>query len=266
MSSAKSSRISGTREWSVESVNIVFGCPHRCRYCYARARAVRFGQIGSPEDWGTSAHRLRPAEVRKRRKPVDGRVMFPTTHDITPEFLQPCLDVIGQMLAVGNELLIVSKPHLDCIKAICRQFVGFRESILFRFTIGAVDDRILGYWEPGAPVFAERLESLIYAHSMDFGTSVSAEPLLDAERVQELVHTLEPHVTDSIWIGKMNGMNERLLPGTDSAEIARIKAGQTDELVRSIYAKLHGHPLVKWKESYKEVLGLELAKIAGLDQ
>ena len=265
MSSAKSTRISGTKEWSVESVNVVFGCPHRCRYCYARARALRFCQIAAPGDWGTSAHRLRPSEIRKRRKPVDGRVMFPTTHDITPEFLQPCLDVIGRILAAGNELLIVSKPHLSCIKAICRQFVGFRESILFRFTIGAVDDRILGYWEPGAPAFSERLESLKHAHAAGFATSVSAEPLLDAPHVVELVDTLEPYVTDSIWIGKMNGMGSRLLPGTEPREIARIEAGQTDESVRAIYARLKGHPLVKWKESYKEVLGLELVSVPGLD-
>jgi len=40
---------------------------------------------------------------------------------------------------------------------------------------------------------------------------------------------------------------------------------QTDEAVRSIYESLKDHPLVKWKESYKTVLGLELPARAGMD-
>lgn len=45
----------------------------------------------------------------------------------------------------------------------------------------------------------------------------------------------------------------------------RIKRGQTLEAVRRVYEQLKNHPLVKWKESYKEALGLELVTQAGLD-
>lgn len=265
MSSAKSTRISGTKEWSVESVNIIKGCPHRCRYCYARSRAVDYRQCPSHEAWGTEYHELRVAELKKRRKLVDGRVMFPTTHDITPEFLEPCIGILTNLLAAGNDVLIVSKPHLDCIKAVCRRLAMFREQVLFRFTIGAKDDRILSYWEPGAPSFRERRASLQHAHGEGFATSVSCEPLLDADNVVELFHTLEPFITDTIWIGKMNEINRRVQPGTDPAEIERIKRGQADHRIREIYAALKGQPKVRWKESYKAVLGLDLATQAGLD-
>lgn len=40
-------RISGTKEWAAHNLNIVQGCGHRCRYCYARAMAHRFGRIKS---------------------------------------------------------------------------------------------------------------------------------------------------------------------------------------------------------------------------
>ena len=39
--------ISGTKEWSVSSVNCITGCEHNCRYCYARANALRFKRIAS---------------------------------------------------------------------------------------------------------------------------------------------------------------------------------------------------------------------------
>ncbi len=257
--------VSGTREWAVQNVNCVLGCPHKCRYCYARANAVRFGRIEDPEEWGESYHRVRPKEVQRRRKLVDGQVMFPTTHDITPEFLEPCLETIHNILKPGNRLLIVSKPHLECIKAICERFPGYRDKILFRFSIGADSDEILSYWEPGAPNFNERLDSLAHACLSRFKTSVSAEPLLDVPHVKRLVGQLRPYVTDSIWIGKMNQVRKRCVPGTSPGAIDSIERCQTDQWVRLVARVLQGDPLVRWKDSYKRVLGLKLADKPGLD-
>ncbi len=256
-------RITGTKEWSVASVNCILGCEHDCRYCYAKARALRFGQIESADQWATM--RIRRDEVKKRRKWIDGRIMFPTTHDITPSVLRPCLQVIENLLIAGNDLLIVSKPHLDCIAAICDRFAMFRDSILFRFTIGASSDAFLRLWEPGAPCFRERLASLKYAFRAGYATSVSCEPLLDAENVCKLMETLAPFVTDSIWIGKMNRIAARVA-GVPDAEITRIRRGQTQESIQRIYAQLCEHPLVRWKESYKEVLHIPLATTCGQDR
>ena len=252
--------ISGTKEWSVESVNCVTGCSHNCRYCYARARRH---WIERPEDW--AAMRVREHDVRKPRRKAGGTVMFPTTHDITPEVLEPCLKVIFKILSAGNKILIVSKPHLECIRAIDRDFQAFRDQILFRFTIGAIDDGILSYWEPGAPTWSERLASLRFASQRGWQTSVSAEPLLDASNVGKLVAAVRPFVSDTIWIGKMNQVRARAVPGTSEEAIRRIEAGQTDDAVRGVYAALKDDPLIRWKESYKTVLGLELATEAGLD-
>lgn len=258
-------RISGTKEWSLESVNILLGCAHRCRYCYARADALRRGQIPNLDVWGRSYLTLREREVRKRRKNAGGTVMFPSTHDILPGFIEPTLTVIGKVLEAGNRILIVSKPHLPCIEAICRTFEGYRARILFRFTIGAMDDRLLKYWEPGAPPFEERLASLRHAYQQGFATSVSCEPMLDSEHVITLFFTLAPYVTDSIWIGKMNGIDYRVEPGTAPQAIQQIRDGQTEERIRAIYAALKDEPKVRWKESFKRSLGLDLAEKPGLD-
>ena len=257
--------ITGTKEWSVESVNIVLGCAHKCRYCYARANALRRKQIPSLAAWGETYYRLREEQVRKRRKNVGGTVMFPSTHDILPEFLEPSLIVMRKILDAGNRLLVVSKPHLECIQTICREFETYRHRILFRFTIGAMNNTILKYWEPGAPSFEERLASLKHAFDHGFETSVSCEPLLDSDHVEALFHTVFPYVTHSIWIGKLNMIDSRVEPGSDPEAIRRIKEGQTDRRVREIYEALKCEPKVKWKESYKRVLGLELAEEAGLD-
>lgn len=218
-------RISGTKEWARSNVNCVDGCEHNCRYCYARAMAVRFGRR-SEDDWARME--VRQDEVDKRRTKRQGRVMFPTTHDITPSVLTPCLEMLLKLLKAGNEVLIVSKPHLTCITAICDACHEHRDKILFRFTIGAMDDRILSFWEPGAPPFAERFASLQRAYNAGFQTSVSVEPMLDSVFIVSLFRTLAPFVTDCIWIGKMNKVETRVtITSSDvAAEVQRIQAGR----------------------------------------
>ena len=94
--------------------------------------------------------------------------MFPSSHDITPTNLAGCLVFLEELLRVGNQVLVVSKPHLDCIEAVCEKFGDYQGQILFRFTIGACDDSVLSFWEPGAPEYAERKASLEHAYSEGF--------------------------------------------------------------------------------------------------
>jgi len=261
----KTQKVSGTKEWASSTANCVTGCEHECRYCYARYNMCdRFKKVAH-DDWGKK--KVRSWDVKKKRQKVDGVVMFPTTHDICPSVLDECLEVIDSILSVGNDILIVSKPHLECIKAICDRFGGFKDKILFRFTIGSMSDEILSYWEPGAPCFDERQQSLEYAFLAGFKTSVSCEPMLDSANIGRLFDSLSPYVTDSIWIGKLNHIDSRVKVETeeDKRQVSIIEAGQTNERIREIYEELKNEPKVKWKESFKEVLGLELATEIGQD-
>ncbi len=193
--------------------------------------------------------------------------MFPTTHDITPEMLEPCLSVLRKLLAAGNRVLLVSKPHLSCIERICQECRPYREQLLFRFTIGATSDRFLSYWEPGAPPFAERLAALKLARSERFETSVSAEPCLDFAHVDQLIEAVLPWITDAIWIGKLNKARERTRLETDQDRQAVdwIIHAQRDEVLRAVYERWEADPRIKWKESIKKVVGLPLASKPGLD-
>ncbi|MHC4404337.1 MAG: radical SAM family protein [Planctomycetota bacterium] len=253
MNKATKTKATGTREWAGTTTNCMTGCEHNCRYCYARAMALQYGRIDSAADWASP--RLCPEKKRRRkRRKVAHTIMFPSTHDITPATLGPCLEVIENILQPGNRLLIVSKPHLECIREICRQFAAFRNQIVFRFTITAVRRALLAYWEPGAPMFGERWGSLVIARARGFSTSVSCEPLLERDLVVELIETLTPEVTDTIWIGKMNQIRRRVVKGTSEEAIRRIEAGQTDEAVMRAYESLKDHPKIRWKDSYREVI------------
>jgi hypothetical protein len=210
---------------------------------------------------------LRSKSLKERKKKLDGAVMFPTQHDITPSLLSACMKTIEKHLAAGNRLLIVSKPHLYCIDAVTEMVPDkLKDRILFRFTIGSYKDDILSFWEPGAPCFGERVASLKMARRRGFETSVSAEPLLSptVNDVRMLVKHLEPHVTQSIWIGMLNKAGSRVeINGPeDQIELDKVLRGQTVENVRAIYEALKDHPLIRWKDSYKEALGLVSAEAA----
>jgi len=258
------SKSSGTREWAVRSVNCCSGCSHDCRYCYARDMAVRYRQL-KPEQW--KEERIRWKDVTKRYGHIEGQLMFPSSHDITPHNLLACLIVLRRLLEAGNRVLIVSKPHLECIKAICRAFEEHKEQMLFRFTIGAMDNGILSFWEPNAPSYEERKKALMHAFLHGFETSVSAEPMLDSNHIVDLVGDLMPYATDAIWIGLMNHL-KRITVEEEAGkqELQRIREGQTDDRIMGIYQRLRGNPHIKWKSHIKKIVGIPLAEKAGMDR
>jgi len=206
-------------------------------------------------------------DVNRRQPLYPGQVMFPTAHDIVPENLDACITVIKNLLHSGNRVLIVSKPHLDCVVRLCSEFAEKKDSILFRFTITARNDKILSHWEPYAPTYDERKACLKYAHNQDFATSVSVEPMLDTSDVVLMVHELLPFVSHSIWLGKMNRIDKRVVCDSEEmkVEIDRIANGQSDEKIKRLHKELCGVAKVRWKESVKEVVGLPPAEEVGLD-
>ena len=243
----------GTYQWSAKTVNCCTGCSHDCVYCYAKSMAIRFKQV-TAEQW--PIERIRQHDVLKRHKKYSGRVMFPSSHDITPTNLDACLTVLKNLLVAGNQVLLVSKPHLECIGKICDVFMNYRDQILFRFTIGACDDGILSFWEPNAPVFDERKNCLVHAHEKGFKTSVSVEPMLDSANIDMLINELMPYVSDSIWIGTMNHLG-RFGKNTNPVlqlAIQMIRRRQTRNIIRTIYGRYKNNPMIKWKTEIKKIV------------
>jgi DNA repair photolyase len=193
-------KVFGTKEWAEKTANCLMGCKHNCLYCYAKSMAIRFKRA-TAKTWATEKPAAQGIDKVCRGKKC--KVMFPSTHDITPRTLSACLAAINRMLVYGHELLIVSKPHHGCIKVICKANEQFKDHILFRFTIGSRDNKTLKFWEPNAPDFNERLKALKFAYGQDFKTSVSCEPMLD-DNIAAVVDAVSPYITDAIWIGKAN--------------------------------------------------------------
>ena len=176
---------------------------------------------------------------------------------------------LSNVFRPGNQVTIVTKPHLDCVKAICQEFAWYKDKILFRFTIGSSNSNILKFWETNAPDLAERLESLKYAFSEGYQTSVSCESMLD-DNIGDVIDQVSPFVTDSVWLGKMNHLGSRLALNGETDPVTRKRATQleqwqSDANIKQLYGQFKDNPKIKWKESIKKVLGLKIPIEAGLD-
>lgn len=243
--------------WGGTTVTITDGCGNgRCRYCYARSIAKRFRGM-TDEQWAVP--KIRQAEVDKQRKYYKYQpVFFQSASDITPDNLEACSTVLEKLLAVGNKVLIVTKPRWSCVKTLCGQLEKYRAQVLWRFTIGSLNDHNLSFWEPNTSRFRERLECLKYAYKANYATSVSCEPYLD-DRILTLYTMLRPWISDSFWIGILRNFGQRVdLSNVTDKQLRQfvdpLREAQTDEAVRDLVKRLDGKPLVKWKDSIKKIL------------
>ena len=262
----KEKPVFGTTEWAASNVNYLKGCSNDCKYCFSKEMAIRFKRK-KPENW--KQEDVNWEAYNKNLRYRAGYIMFPSTHDITPEHLDLAIDFLKRLLSVGNKVLIVSKPSYPCIKLICDTFTQYKDQILFRFTIGSANSNTLRFWEPNAPDYKERKQALLYAFEAGYQTSISCEPMLD-NRVDKVIDDLSPNVTYAIWLGKMNfalrrlGTNGQLNDETRTAA-EQLLEWQSDMAIKRLYDRYKDNPKIKWKESIKKVVGIEVSTIKGED-
>jgi len=246
---------SGTKEWADHNVNCIKGCYNNCRYCYAKIMAKRFGRA-TEKSWCTM--KIRQEMVNKTYRKLPGRVMFPSSHDIFdfPQIEEACFTVLAKLLKSGNDVLVTTKPRIKVIQKIDRLFSVYKERLQFRFTITSIRNQLLSFWEPNAPRFEERMNSLKYAFEKKYKTSVSIEPFLDYDP-SALVERVTPFATESIWIGRMNYIPRRLSSKKDRPYYEEIRKNYEDDRLWEIYDELKYYPLIMFKDSIRIQIGIE---------
>lgn len=256
-----SKKITGTKEWAKYSANSTIGCSNNCKYCYARASYLK---RGNTEPWDIERRDEERFNFNWDKR--DGTIMFPTNHDITENNIDDAITVIGNILSNDNDILIVSKPSFPVMLKIFETFKDFKDKILFRFTIGSQDNNILSFWEPGASSYEERKKTLKEAYDRGFNTSVSMEPFLDVNMdfVIKTVKDLLPYCSKSLWIGKMNSIDKRVVD-IDEHIINSYMTAMSNENILYLYDYFKNNSKINWKESIKKVVGLPLQREAGLD-
>jgi hypothetical protein len=88
--------------------------------------------------------------------------------------------------------------------------------------------------------------------------------------IDRVVTAVESYVTDAIWLGRVNRLRQIVAvncPG--DAEVRRradeLIALHDDDAMLALYERYRQHPKIKFKDSIKKVVGLELPTEKGLD-
>jgi DNA repair photolyase len=245
----------GTKEWKPNNENCIEGCENDCLYCYAALMAAQYKRI-TRDQW----HTMKPnARSQKPVRFLEGGVMFPTTHDLHMRHVNWWSPFLTDLLDVGNDVLIVSKPEFAAIRFICDNFYSKVNQIEFRFTIGTDSEIARSFWEPNAPNIGERIQALRYAFERGYKTSVSMEPLLMKDP-RRLIWQISPWIYESgtIWIGLMNHMRENWITDELSHRFYdEQKTINSKENMQKIYDSLKDYPQIRWKDSVRELLGIQ---------
>lgn len=243
-------------EWAGAYYNFEQGCTNCCRYCYARAMAIRQGRCtvagwADPQPyktWLQGASKYHGGAL----------VMYPTTHDITPANIDSACIALRRLIHAGNPVLIVSKPRLECIRRListASQIIGGREAVSFRLTVTTVDAKISRLWEPGASLPQERLDCLRLVADAGYDISVSSEPWLggldEAIAIHAAVTAAAP--ISCHWIGRVALPDYRIgLEGTEEAKlcIEWIHSVQSQTVCRAVRQFFTKNPLIKFKQDF----------------
>lgn len=210
--------------------------------------AIRYGRKTS-ETWSNMEFNPKALKGYQKRK---GRIMFPSSHDIPndPEIIKNCLQVLKKILIPGNEVLITTKAHPEVVRRLCLELKEYKSQILFRFTITSNNEHLLKFWEPNAPTYKERLESLIFAKQHGFKTSVSIEPFLDSDPFS-LITEIYQHVTGSIWIGPMSQIKQKGLTKEEKIYHDNIRNNYRMANLMAIADGLQKLDKIKFKDSFR---------------
>ena len=87
-----------------------------------------------------------------------------------------------------------------------------------------------------------------YAFDNGFNTSVSVEPVLDMNNVIDLFFDLEPFVSETIWIVKINHVKKNIK--VKSTEVDRVVKEQSHENCDLVYELLNKEPKVRFKSGF----------------
>jgi len=188
-------------------VNPYTGCQVNCRYCYARLFMKRYS--GHREPWGefVDAKIHAPEILRKQlQRAKRGIVWISSVCDpyqpleAKYELTRRCL---MELLRKQFPVNIQTKSKL--VLRDLDQLKDFKE-IEVGFTISTNDEKIAGFFEPGAASVAERFKALAKLQTSGIKTFAFIGPLLPGNP-EKLISDLDGLV-DRVFIDRMNYLNQ----------------------------------------------------------
>lgn len=246
--------LTNTKQWAKHTINLFKGkCENGCIYCYQNADIARFRK--NPEI------RIKADLLYKDFRKRDELTMYPSAHDIRPQFIKEHIAFLSNFLRSGSNVLIVTKPSYLCISQLCTELEIYKNQVEFRFTIGTSNADTMSFYEPDAPILIDRILCLVDTFLKGYKTSISIEPMLD-KNPERIIESVLPYVTEHIWIGKLNLAKARLTLNGHADKWETVKElvdwQANDQNILELVQRLSKYPKIKWKDSIQKVIDKNL--------
>lgn len=198
------------KEYCELAVDIYENCPHKCSYCYAKAKVERKNKEFVFE--GARANLLENLENELKANPngVGDMIFLGFSSDPFP-YDNDCsatLDVIKLLKSYGRKIMLCTKGGLT--SDVVRNAIRLVDSV--GITLSCSDDMAKTY-EPYAATPEKRLELLNFAHECGCETWISFEPVLETNYIVDLIKSGRIAYVDVVKLGKLNHMDLSDLTG-----------------------------------------------------
>ena len=207
--------IGAAKEYCDYAVDIYENCPHKCSYCYAKAKSEK--KTGSFEFGGVREGVFEETEgFLKEHSELRGKTVF--------------LGFSSDCFAVGEDVSATTKMarllgSYGCKVMVCtkgrltgevKEALKYADSVGISLTCG---EEMASKYEANAASVAERMELLKYAKSLGKETWVSFEPVLEEGFVYETLNSDFMGYVDVAKYGKLNHMEISDLTGNENDNI-----------------------------------------------
>lgn len=193
------------REYSPLALNYFKGCTHNCLYCYVSRMNKAFGVPYTQSECNAPTE-LDLREIENSAYKMQGcnkQILLQFTSDpycnMPPEITTKVLKIL---LKYRHKVVILTKGGNRCLNDI-ELFKQFKEKIKVGATLTFDNEKDSLFWESGAALPFERLESLKTLSESGIKTWVSFEPVIVPEQSLNLLEKAAKFV-DSVKIGKLN--------------------------------------------------------------
>ena len=196
------------REYSPLACNLYLSCTHMCRYCYAPHVLQR----------STATYFCKPSPRRNILKNIESelnvnvpikQIMISFIGDVycdTTDDNETTTAALKLFCDYGAPVAVLTKGGKRCLKDL-DLFREFGQRIWVGATLTFLDEEKSRYWESGAAIPQERLDTLKILKQNGIKTFASFEPVIDPEEsLAVLEKSLEMDCVDSYKIGKVDSI------------------------------------------------------------
>lgn len=214
--------IGAAKEYCDYAVDIYENCPHKCSYCYAKAKSEK--KAGSFDFKGLREGILEATEDYLKTHPeLEGKMIF-------LGFSSDCFaidaDISGTakmaklLKAYGCKVMVCTKGRLT---EGMKEALNYIDSVGISLTCG---EEMAAKYEANAASVAERMEIIKYAKNLNKETWISFEPVLEEKFIYDTLNSDFMDYVDIAKFGKLNHMEISDLTGDKKDNIDWAKYGE----------------------------------------